>query len=186
MVPFTWETTGSLGLLLSPPEAFVIASAHYGRIGVCEQYIRCAIQRAWSTNFLVGVFFSHIARAFVLPLFVQSQGQARNTVSPSVLLRNLQNIGIWWTVWWRNDCFCNLRIWKARLTSPKLRLSSFLCDPQADLWPFYVFYCNRFVLHYRENKLLPVKPIILIGSRWKRKEKVNKPSRISLNKVLQS
>ena len=46
--------------------------------------------------------------------------------------------------------FCNLRKWKdfnkKQLTLLKMSVTSLLCGPRADLWPFYGFLCKRFSL----------------------------------------
>ena len=46
--------------------------------------------------------------------------------------------------------FCNLRKWKdfnkKQLTLLKMCVTSLLCGPLADLWPFYGFACRRFSL----------------------------------------
>ena len=67
----------------------------------------------------------------------------------SALLHNIQNIRI---------CkrkkiyrFCNLRKWKdfnkKQLTLLKMCVTSLLCGPRADLWPFYGCLCKRFSLY---------------------------------------
>ena len=49
--------------------------------------------------------------------------------------------------------FCNLRKWKdfnkKQLTSLKMCVTSLLCGPRADLWPFYGFLCKRFSLYIK-------------------------------------
>ena len=64
----------------------------------------------------------------------------------SALLRNIQNIRI--CVGKKPYRFCNLRQWndfnKKQLTLLKMCVTSLLCGPRADLWPFYGFLCKRF------------------------------------------
>ena len=47
--------------------------------------------------------------------------------------------------------FCNLRKWKdfnkKQLTLLKMCVTSLLCGPRADLWPFYGFLCKLFSLY---------------------------------------
>ena len=67
------------------------------------------------------------------------------------LLRNIQNIRI--CVGKKTYCFCNLRKWKdfnkKQLTLLKMCVTSLLCGPRADLWPFYGFLCKRFSLYIK-------------------------------------
>ena len=50
-------------------------------------------------------------------------------------------------------CFRNLRKWKdfnkKQLTLHKMCVTSLLCGPWADLWPFYGFLCKRFSLYIK-------------------------------------
>ena len=52
-------------------------------------------------------------------------------------------------VWGKTYRFCNLRKWKdfikKQLTLLKMCVTSLLCGPRADLWPFYGFYVNGFL-----------------------------------------
>ena len=67
------------------------------------------------------------------------------------LLRNIQNIRI--CMGKKTYCFCNLRKWKdfnkKQLTLLKMCVTSLLCGPRADLWPFYGFLCKRFSLYIK-------------------------------------
>ena len=44
--------------------------------------------------------------------------------------------------------FCNLRK-KKQPTLLKMCVTSLLCGPRADLWPFYGFLCKRFSLYMK-------------------------------------
>ena len=65
--------------------------------------------------------------------------------------------------------FCNLRNEriskkKKQLTLLKMYVTSILCGPRADLWPFYWFLCKRFSLYikvgYRNDRFfLPYKSL---------------------------
>ena len=50
-------------------------------------------------------------------------------------------------VWGKTYCFCNLQKWKdfnkKQFTLHKMWVTSLLCGPWTDLWPFYGLYCNR-------------------------------------------
>ena len=67
----------------------------------------------------------------------------------SALLRNVRNIRI--CMGKKTYRFCNLRKWKdfnkKQLTLLKMCVTSLLCGPRADLWPFYGFLCKRFSLY---------------------------------------
>ena len=62
----------------------------------------------------------------------------------SALLRNIQNIRI--CMGEKTYRFCNQRKWKdfnkKQFTLLKMCVSSLLCGPRADLWPFMGFYVN--------------------------------------------
>ena len=40
---------------------------------------------------------------------------------------------------------------KKQLTLPKMCVTSLLCGPRVDLWPFYGFLCKRFFLYIKSN-----------------------------------
>ena len=68
----------------------------------------------------------------------------------SALLRNIQNIRI--CMGKKTYRFCALRKWKdfnkKKNSLPYLKcVTSLLCGPRADLWPFYGFLCKRFFPH---------------------------------------
>ena len=66
----------------------------------------------------------------------------------SALLCNIQNIRIFMGK--KAYRFCNRQKWKdfnkTQLTLLKMCVTSLLCGPRADLWPFYGFFCERFSL----------------------------------------
>ena len=68
----------------------------------------------------------------------------------SALLRNIQNIRK------KTYRFRNLQKWtdfnKKQLTFLKMCVTSLLCGPRADLWPFYGFLCKRFSLYIKVYK----------------------------------
>ena len=55
--------------------------------------------------------------------------------------------------------FCNLRKWKdfnkKQLTLQKMCVTSLLCGPRTDLWPFYGFLCKRFSLCIKKTFIQP-------------------------------
>ena len=65
----------------------------------------------------------------------------------SALLRNIRNITICMgkkpivSVTYENE--------RKQLTLLKMCVTSLLCDPRADLWPFYGFLCKRFSLYIK-------------------------------------
>ena len=69
----------------------------------------------------------------------------------SALLRNIQNIRICMgkkpivSVTYENE---RISI-KKQLTLLKMCVTSLLCGPRADLWPFYGFLCKRFSLYIK-------------------------------------
>ena len=67
----------------------------------------------------------------------------------STLLHNIRNIRICMEK--KTYPFRNLRKWKdfnkKQLTLHKMCVTSLLCGPWADLWPFYGLYCKRFSLY---------------------------------------
>ena len=71
----------------------------------------------------------------------------------SALLRNILNIRICmgkkhiFTVTYENE---KISITK-QLTLRKMCVTSLLCGPRADLWPFYGFLCKRFSLYIKAN-----------------------------------
>ena len=69
----------------------------------------------------------------------------------SALLRNIQNIRIWMGK--RTYRFRYLRKWKdfnkRQQSLIKMCVTSLLCSPWADLWPFYGFLCKRFSLYIK-------------------------------------
>ena len=71
----------------------------------------------------------------------------------SALLHNIQNIRI---CMGKKNRFCNLRKWKdfnkKQLTLLKMCVTSLLCGPRADLWPFYGFLCKRFSLFTKKTE----------------------------------
>ena len=87
-----------------------------------------------------------------------AHGAKRNTTfsSPQVAQARNMSIGehrhskykdLYWNKTYR---FCNLRKWKdfnkKQFTFLKMCVSSLLCGPRADLWPFYgFFYVNSFL-----------------------------------------
>ena len=76
----------------------------------------------------------------------------------SALLGNVQNIRI--CMGEKTYRFCNQRKWKdfnkKQFTLLKMCVTSLLCGPRADLWPFYGFLCKRFVLNlYIEQERKP-------------------------------
>ena len=80
----------------------------------------------------------------------------------SALLHNIQNIRI---CMGKKNRFCNLRKWKdfnkKQLTLLKMCVTSLLCGPRVDLWPFYGFLCKRFSLYinvYRGSVMLKRRP----------------------------
>ena len=72
----------------------------------------------------------------------------------SALLRNIQNVRICMgkkpivSVTYENE---RTSI-KKQLTLHELCVTSLLCGPWADLWPFYGLYCKRFSLYIKVNK----------------------------------
>ena len=70
----------------------------------------------------------------------------------SALLRNIQNIRICMgkkpivSVTYRNE---RISIKKKKLTLLKMCVTSLLCGPRADLWPFYGFLCKRFSVYIK-------------------------------------
>ena len=56
-------------------------------------------------------------------------------------------------VWEKTYRFCNLRkrkdFNKKQLTLLKMCVTSLLCGPRADLWPFYGFLCKRFSVYIK-------------------------------------
>ena len=53
----------------------------------------------------------------------------------------------------KNYRFCYLNKKKKQLTLLKMRVTSLLCGPRADLWPFYGFLCKRFSLYIKVYRL---------------------------------
>ena len=69
----------------------------------------------------------------------------------SALLRNIQNIRI--CMGKKTYRFCNLRkrkdFNKKQLPLLKMCVTSLLCGPRTDLWPFHGFLCKRFSTVYK-------------------------------------
>ena len=69
----------------------------------------------------------------------------------SALLCNVRNVRI--CMGKKTYRFCNLRKWKdfnkKQFTLLEMCVTSLLCGPRADLWPFYGFLCKRFSLYIR-------------------------------------
>ena len=69
----------------------------------------------------------------------------------SALLRNIRNVRI--CMGKKTYRFCNLQKWKdfnkKQLTLLKMCVTSPLCGPRADLWPFYGFLCKPFSLYIK-------------------------------------
>ena len=64
-----------------------------------------------------------------------------------IMLRNIRNIRP--DLYGKKTCyFCNRRKWKDFMKKTaylnKMSVTSLLCGPWADLWPFYGLYCQRF------------------------------------------
>ena len=101
---------------------------------------------------------------------------------------------IWGFVWEKTYRFCNLQKWKdfnkKQFTLHKMCVTSLLCGPWADPWPFYGLYCKRFSLpskvYYREIKPVPITPY-LMAINWlgnhtgKKKHNLSKVSRYLFN-----
>ena len=47
----------------------------------------------------------------------------------------------------------------------KMCVTSLLCGPRADLWPFYGFLCKRFSLYIKVNVYIERNPFIFVGYR---------------------
>ena len=84
-------------------------------------------------------------------LSIYKIAQARNlraSASNRHCCRNIRNIRI--CMGKKPYCFCNLWKWKdfnkRELSLHKMRATSLLCGPRADLRPFYGLYCKRFSL----------------------------------------
>ena len=71
----------------------------------------------------------------------------------SALLRNIQNIRICMgkkpivSVTYENERISILK--KKQLTLLKMCVTSLLCGPRTDLWPFHGFFCKRFSLYIK-------------------------------------
>ena len=85
----------------------------------------------------------------------------------SALLRNIQNIRICMgkkpivSVTYENE---RISI-KKQLILLKMCVTSLLCGPRADLWPFYGFLCKRFSLYiktfiYGNDRFFPIQILI--------------------------
>ena len=54
---------------------------------------------------------------------------------------------------------------KKQLTLFTMCVTSLLCGPRADLWPFYGFLCKRFSLYIKVNVYIERNPFIFVGYR---------------------
>ena len=52
-------------------------------------------------------------------------------------------------VTYENERISIKKKFKKQLTLLKMCVTSFLCGPRADLWPFYGFLCKRFSLYVK-------------------------------------